>query len=1566
MKNILFAIYGGATVRTRLNRSKTPKFLGLILLLMLMHTSAAFAQGSIFGVVSNSNATTPANGEISFYGFTNNTDDEIRLESSVGAGYDAGNWFDDFQNYLSKTPGNPYTYRFFNTTNGQGAALAKTIPNNSFQQEDITLGAIAWPAAPGGMAARVISPTSVVLSWTRLAGLTYHVYRRPATSGGSFFRIDNPAGLLTAPGVADSFFVDNTASGGGTFQYLLIAQDGSGNLGAHSIIFDVNTASIAAPVAATITPNSGTNLGGTPVVIRGTGFDINGATVTAGGNALTSVTVVSPYQINGTTPAGTTGAVNIVVRNSASALSSTLTGGYTYLGNQPPVLAAIGPKSGTETVNLTFNVTASDPDGTTPTLNTSALPTGATFVDHANGTGTYSWTPTFVQAGVYNVTFRASDGIAVDTEIVTITIADAGNQAPVLDSIRAKTVAEGGVLNFNITSSDPDGTTPTLSAINVPTNATFVDNGNGSGTFNFAPNFTQAGLYNVTFKAFDGALVDSEVVAITVTGVNQAPVLAAIGPQATTENIILTFTVSATDPDGTTPALTTSALPSGATFVDHINGTGTFSWTPTFTEAGIYNVTFHASDGTTIDSEIVTITVNDAGNQRPILDSIRAQTIVEGQSLVRTITATDADGTIPSLGSGTLPANATFVDNGNGSGTFTFNPNFSQAGLYSVVFFASDGLLADSELVAITVTESGNQPPVFSPINDTTINEGDSLQLRVVATDPEGTAVRLTVSTTMIGYNFVDSGNGVGVFRYHANYMTAGTHTIRFFAFDSGTPSLSGSDTVAVTINEVNLAPIIDSLGPFGVRTGRTLNFLVHASDTTDQITSHRLYLTAIGLPANAAFFDSGNGTGAFSFTPAVSQVGSVTVTFVATDQGAPPLSAQRPVVITIVAQNNPPVFTYLPPYGSTIEGGTFEALVRATDADGQPVILRMAKQPTNSIFFDSGNGSGVLTFSPSYVQSGLHQLVFEAYDGVDATRSNPILVQVADAGNQTPVIAPIPTQTVTEGQPLTVAISTQDPDQTIPTLTADSLPTNATFTDNKNGSGTINFSPSFVQSGTYHVYIIASDGVAADTAMVTLVVNDAGNQRPHITTAITDTATTEMKTLAFNIAATDPDLNFPRMTTSTLPTRATYTDHNNGTGTFSWPTNNFDSGHYVITFYAVDSLDAGLFDSLKINIVVRDTNLAPLVIALPTSFQKLQGSEGDTLYYRVIAVDPDRVVPKVVVDTPTYVLYPGMDTSSYVSGDTLFYTCRFIPNYSQGGTGGVPIFYYMRWRAWDGYAPTNTALALSTSSAAFRVADKDRPPILTTAITSETISEGQTTQFLVTAIDPDSSIYKPTVWVDTPSMPAGASFIGSIDAKMFRWIPTFLQAGTYAVRFFAAYNGLRDTAVVNITVLDAGNQSPIFTTLLPDTQAVIYGRQFTNYLHANDGDMNPRTITVDSIYSFASFYDSGNGSATYTLTPPPLNAVYPVRFIVRDPLGAADTVMTHYKAVAFMRGDANSDGKLDASDMMFLINFLYKEGRQPASFDAADINFDTHIDVRDAAYLINYFYKQGPPPPPN
>ncbi|MCX5638793.1 MAG: putative Ig domain-containing protein, partial [Planctomycetota bacterium] len=91
---------------------------------------------------------------------------------------------------------------------------------------------------------------------------------------------------------------------------------------------------------------------------------------------------------------------------------------------------------------------------------------------------------------------------------------------------------------------------------------------------------------------------------------NRAPVLASIGNKSINENSLLSFTISAIDADNDTITYSAHDLPSGATF-----SAQTFSWIPGYTQAGIYHVTFIASDGQDQDSETITITVNDVGGE---------------------------------------------------------------------------------------------------------------------------------------------------------------------------------------------------------------------------------------------------------------------------------------------------------------------------------------------------------------------------------------------------------------------------------------------------------------------------------------------------------------------------------------------------------------------------------------------------------------------------------------------------------------------------------------------------------------------------------------------------------------------------------------------------------------------------------------------------------------------------------------------------------------------------------------------------------------------------------------
>ncbi|MEW5701764.1 MAG: Ig-like domain-containing protein [Candidatus Zixiibacteriota bacterium] len=199
-----------------------------------------------------------------------------------------------------------------------------------------------------------------------------------------------------------------------------------------------------------------------------------------------------------------------------------------------------------------------------------------------------------------------------------ITISDVPNAAPVLAAIGSQSVTVGDSLDLTVSATDANGTPPFLMARNLPANSEFPDYADSSGTFSFHPDSSQVGVHNVTFIAWDGELADSEVVPITVSHLNLAPIIASITPKSVDEGQTLNFPVTASDPNGDTMNLTAQNVPLNASFVDNGNGIGAFSFSPDLTQSGDYDVRFVASDGLLADTEIAVITVNDVAAIRSL------------------------------------------------------------------------------------------------------------------------------------------------------------------------------------------------------------------------------------------------------------------------------------------------------------------------------------------------------------------------------------------------------------------------------------------------------------------------------------------------------------------------------------------------------------------------------------------------------------------------------------------------------------------------------------------------------------------------------------------------------------------------------------------------------------------------------------------------------------------------------------------------------------------------------------------------------------------------------------
>jgi len=64
-----------------------------------------------------------------------------------------------------------------------------------------------------------------------------------------------------------------------------------------------------------------------------------------------------------------------------------------------------------------------------------------------------------------------------------------------------------------------------------------------------------------------------------------------------------------------------------------------------------------------------------------------------------------------------------------------------------------------------------------------------------------------------------------------------------------------------------------------------------------------------------------------------------------------------------------------------------------------------------------------------------------------------------------------------------------------------------------------------------------------------------------------------------------------------------------------------------------------------------------------------------------------------------------------------------------------------------------------------------------------------------------------------------------------------------------------------------------------------------------------------------------------------------------------------------YICGDVEEDDDIDLLDVVFLINYLYNDGPEPATIEACDINNSGDINILDITGLINYLYKGGPEP---
>lgn len=272
--------------------------------------------------------------------------------------------------------------------------------------------------------------------------------------------------------------------------------------------------------------------------------------------------------------------------------------------NDAPQITSVAVTSATEDTLYQYAVSVTDPDdannGTALTWSLQNAPAGMSI----SSTGTVSWTPTEGVLTSGTVTVRVQDGgengalPATQNFAVTVTPV---NDPVTITSAAPLTATEDVQYSYQILISDPDdannGTDISFAFTSAPAGMSVSSTGlvtwtpvNGVLTSGTVRVRVQDGLEN-------GAVAAVQQWTVTVTPVNDAPVISAIAGQAVEELSPFSFAVQVTDPDdannGTDLVWSLDTAPTGMT----IGSTGVISWTPGQNTAGNYPVTVRAADG---------------------------------------------------------------------------------------------------------------------------------------------------------------------------------------------------------------------------------------------------------------------------------------------------------------------------------------------------------------------------------------------------------------------------------------------------------------------------------------------------------------------------------------------------------------------------------------------------------------------------------------------------------------------------------------------------------------------------------------------------------------------------------------------------------------------------------------------------------------------------------------------------------------------------------------------------------------------------------------------------------
>ncbi|MEN6369155.1 MAG: Ig-like domain-containing protein [Thermotogota bacterium] len=435
-----------------------------------------------------------------------------------------------------------------------------------------------------------------------------------------------------------------------------------------------------------------------------------------------------------------------------------------------------------EDVSLGIHLSASDVDGDSISYRIVIGPTHGTLLGLNPATGALMYVPDGNYNGLDSLTFSACDPAgACDTAVVAIEVVAVDDPPAAVD--QTLVLDEDQTLAIELAGSDVDEDAVTFAILVPPEHGTLVGFDPDSGAVTYVPDPHYDGTDMFRFSVCDPAgACDAGTVSFVVRPVNGAP-LAGDDQVTVSDDAPNPILLTGTDPDDDPLVYRLVSGPTHGTIsgFDPVSGELTYTADPGYSGADSFMFEVCDPSGACDEGTIELLVV--AVAHAPVSETQILST-PEDTPLDILLRAADPDGDAITYSIPGPPAHGRIESINPTTGGVVYVPDTGFDGNDQFVFRACDPSGACSAAVVTVIVLPVNEAPIVTSF-ETTVTAGVSVDLQLIAQDPEGASISFTIVGGPSHGTIGSFDPATGAFTYLPAEGYAGLDQIVFRACDS-------------------------------------------------------------------------------------------------------------------------------------------------------------------------------------------------------------------------------------------------------------------------------------------------------------------------------------------------------------------------------------------------------------------------------------------------------------------------------------------------------------------------------------------------------------------------------------------------------------------------------------------------------------------------------------------------------------------------------------------------------------------------------------------------------------